>query len=93
MPDAIFADSRLAQIYDWMEIDGPFVSFRWTYVFSMSNEIIISDSTLRFRSRSEIEHSLVANGFVIEEVRDAPDRPGLEFVFVARSKREEGQRH
>ncbi len=78
---------------DLVSVDGPFVSFRWTYVFSENNETITSDSTLRFRSRSEIEHSLVANGFVIEEVRDAPDRPGLEFVFVARSKREEGQRH
>ncbi|MFE2034912.1 hypothetical protein ACFXBB_16935 [Streptomyces scopuliridis] len=24
------------------------------------------------------------HGFVVEDVRDAPDRPGREFVFVAR---------
>jgi SAM-dependent methyltransferase len=69
---------------DLVSVDGPFVSFRWTYVFSENNETITSDSTLRFRSRSEIERSLVAEGFVVEEIRDAPDRPGLEFVFVAR---------
>ena len=27
---------------------------------------------------------LALAGFVVDEVRDAPDRPGREFVFIAR---------
>jgi hypothetical protein len=48
--------------------------------------VLTSDSTLRFRSRVEVEESLVDAGFVVDEVRDAPDRPGREFVFVARRR-------
>ncbi|MGZ4807356.1 MAG: SAM-dependent methyltransferase, partial [Ilumatobacteraceae bacterium] len=33
--------------------------------------------------RDEIESSLRTVGLDLLEVRDAPDRPGLEFVFVA----------
>jgi SAM-dependent methyltransferase len=86
----------VGEVTGWCEllkVNEPLVSFRWSYVFWERNETITSDSTLRFRSRSEIEQSLVAYGFVVEEVRDAPDRPELEFVFVARSKREERQPH
>ncbi|MFD4673969.1 class I SAM-dependent methyltransferase [Lentzea sp. NPDC058450] len=64
-------------------VDLPFVSFRHTYRFPDGTEIA-SDSTLRFRSREEIEESLTATGFETTDVRDAPDRPGLEHVFVAR---------
>ncbi|MDT4903716.1 MAG: hypothetical protein QOH52_1732 [Pseudonocardiales bacterium] len=39
-------------------------------------EVLPSDSTLRFRERDEVEADLVAHGFVPDEVRDAPDRPG-----------------
>jgi hypothetical protein len=43
---------------------------------------------LRFRDQVEISDSLRVAGFVVEDVRDAPDRPGLELVFVAsRSRR------
>jgi SAM-dependent methyltransferase len=85
--EALVTIPSVGEVTGWCEllnVKGSYVSFRWTYQFAENNEIVTSDSTLRFRSRSEIEHSLVANGFVIEEVRDAPDRPGLEFVFVAR---------
>jgi hypothetical protein len=34
--------------------------------------------------RDEIEASLNTAGFEVDEVLDAPDRPGLERVFVAR---------
>ena len=44
----------------------------------------MSDSTLRFRERDEVVATLVANGYVVEDVRDAPDRPGRELVFFAR---------
>ncbi|MCQ0023335.1 SAM-dependent methyltransferase, partial [Streptomyces somaliensis DSM 40738] len=36
-----------------------------------------------FRERQEVETELIAQGYVVEDVRDAPDRPGKEFVFVA----------
>jgi hypothetical protein len=61
----------------------PFVSFRYAYTFS-DGARLRSDSTLRFRDRPEIERSLEHHGFTVDEVRDAPDRPGLEYVFVAR---------
>ncbi len=43
-----------------------------------------SPSTLRFRSREEVEQSLADAWLDLVEVRDAPDRPGRELVFVAR---------
>ncbi len=39
---------------------------------------------LRYRGRAEVENNLNAAGFELLEVRDAPDRPGREFVFLAR---------
>jgi SAM-dependent methyltransferase len=62
------------------------VSFRHTYVFHADGSMLTSDSTLRFRSRDLVERSLVEAGFTVDEVRDAPDRPGLEFVFIARTR-------
>ena len=72
----------------WGEVTNvtdPFVSFRQHYVFASDDAALVSDSTLRLRNRDEIELSLDEAGFVVEGIRDAPDRPGLELVFVARS--------
>ncbi|RRR77352.1 class I SAM-dependent methyltransferase, partial [Streptomyces sp. RP5T] len=71
----------------WVEVtrvQGQLVTFRWTYVFASDGRVLTSDSALRFRERQEIEAELGAQGFVVEDVRDAPDRPGRELVFVAR---------
>jgi SAM-dependent methyltransferase len=65
------------------DIRLPFVSFRYTYTFMTDGAIVTSDSTLRFRNRDEVESSLLANGYRMLEVREAPDRPGREFVFIA----------
>jgi len=65
------------------QVSLPFVSFRNTYRFD-DGAVITSDSTLRFRSREEVESSLAAHGYRVAEVRNAPDRPGREFVFIAR---------
>jgi SAM-dependent methyltransferase len=65
------------------EVSGQFVTFRSTTAFTRDNLVIESTSTLRFRDRLEIEDSLVEAGFQTLEIRDAPDRPGLEFVFIA----------
>lgn len=70
----------------WVELTDvslPFVSFRHVYVFESDGARLTSDSTLRFRERGEIEGSLAEAGLVLREVRDAPDRPGLEWVFVS----------
>ena len=64
------------------QVNLPFVSFRYTYRFN-DGAVITSDSTLRFRSSEEVESSLAAHGYRVVEVREAPDRPGREFVFIA----------
>jgi hypothetical protein len=46
--------------------------------------VFTSDSTLRFRHRDEVAASLAAAGYLVDEVRQAPDRPGREMVFIAR---------
>lgn len=61
----------------------PFVCFRDTYRFRADGTVVTSDSTLRFRSRDELESSLVTAGYRVLDVREAPDRPGREFVFIA----------
>ncbi|MFJ3895664.1 class I SAM-dependent methyltransferase [Streptomyces sp. NPDC090083] len=67
-----------------IEVSPPLVTFRRTYVFAADGQVLTSDSTLRFRERDEVEADLVVHGYVVQDVRDAPDRPGKEFVFVAR---------
>lgn len=64
-----------------IDVSLPLVSFRGTWVFP-SGEVLTSDSTLRFRGREEVEASLVGAGFMLDEIRGAPDRPGREFVFA-----------
>ncbi len=74
-------------VEQWFELEdvtGGLVTFSGTYVFASDGLRLNPTSALRFRSREEVEASLAAAGFWLEEVRDAPDRPGLELVFVAR---------
>jgi uncharacterized protein (DUF302 family) len=49
---------------------------------------VVATSTLRFRDRVEVEADLRSAGFDVVDVRDAPDRPGRELVFVAQRGRE-----
>jgi SAM-dependent methyltransferase len=70
----------------WIELTQvapPLVTFTTTFVFERDGAVLTSESTLRFRGRDEIGDTLAGAGFVVEDVRDAPDRPGLEFVFIA----------
>lgn len=66
-----------------LDVSLPYVSFRWTYRFERDGAELTSDSTLRFRDEAELRKTLVDAGFVVGDVRDAPDRPGREFVFIA----------
>ena len=65
-------------------MSGDLVTFRSMTTFRRDDVVLESVSTLRFRERLHIEASLVREGFELSEVRDAPDRPGLEMVFLAR---------
>ncbi len=72
------------RVESWAEttdVEGDLVTFRSTLVFE--DATLTSQSTLRFRDRETVSAGLVAAGFVVEDVRDAPDRPGRELVFVA----------
>lgn len=67
-----------------IEIDWPHVSFVGRV--EVGGETLTSTSTLRFRGRDEVERDLSEHGFDVVEVRDAPDRPGKEWVFLARRR-------
>jgi SAM-dependent methyltransferase len=67
-----------------LDINGQLVSFRWTFVFEADGAVLTSDSTLRFRHQDEVIASLAAARYVVDEVRQAADRPGRELVFIAR---------
>lgn len=70
------------------DVSLPLVTFRGST--TIDDEVLWSTSTLRFRDRHEIERSLDGRGFDVIDVRDAPDRPGKEHVFLA--QRREGER-
>jgi ubiquinone/menaquinone biosynthesis C-methylase UbiE len=70
--------------HELLDVRGDLVSFRSTVVFESDGAVLISDSTLRFRHRGEVTASLAAAGYVVDEVRQAPDRLGRELVFIAR---------
>jgi SAM-dependent methyltransferase len=67
---------------DVTDVSLPFVTFGSETTFASDGEVIASQSTLRFRDRDEVAESLEASGFHIDDVRDAPDRPWREFVFI-----------
>lgn len=73
-------------VRQWFEVtdasDG-LVTFRGTYIFEADGVRMTPTSTLRFRTRDEVSASLTAAGYRLEGVREAPDRPGRELVFIA----------
>jgi SAM-dependent methyltransferase len=77
----------LGEVEKWEELTEvalPLVSFSSTFVYRASGDVLTSHSTLRFRERADLEAQLTELGYLVDEVRDAPDRPGREFVFFAR---------
>ncbi len=71
--------------HELLDVSGDLVTFRSTVIFDSDGVRLDSDSTLRFRGREELTASLAVAGFAVDEVRDAPDRPGREMVFLASS--------
>jgi hypothetical protein len=86
-PEATFRVLELeggGTVETWHEVTDvqlPLVTFETTFRFG--DETLLSTSTLRFRDAAEIRSTLNDAGFEVVEVRDAPDRPGREFVFIA----------
>lgn len=77
----------VGRVVTWTELVDvalPLVTFRHVFRFDADGVEMTSTSTLRFRSGEEIESDLLRAGFRVDEIRDAPDRPGMEFVFLAR---------
>ena len=74
------------------DVQLPLVAFRWTFVFEADGSVLTSESTLRFRSDTQVLKSLSDAGFIIREIRDAPDRPRQELVFIA-LRPEDGEPH
>ncbi|MBF4161037.1 class I SAM-dependent methyltransferase [Nocardioides acrostichi] len=60
----------------------PLVTF--TGSMTVEGEVLRSTSTLRFRDLEEIRRDLAEHGLRVTDVREAPDRPGLEYVVLAR---------
>jgi SAM-dependent methyltransferase len=79
----------VAGMESWEEVtkvEWPVVTFDSTTVLTDGSRLV-TRSTLRFREQTEVEAGLLAAGFVVDDVRDALDRPGRELVFVARVRR------
>jgi hypothetical protein len=79
----------IGTVESWVEVTEvalPLVSFTGTYAFPDGTRLT-SDSTLQFRGLDELVADTAAAGFELVEVRDAPDRPGLEHVLLARRVR------
>jgi hypothetical protein len=76
------------RVITWIEptnVQEPLISF-WHVSRSLQDDSeVVSDSTLRFRSRDEIAATLQEAGFRVRSVRDAPDRPGLQLVYFGQS--------
>lgn len=69
---------------DVISVDGDTVSYRRTCVFTADGTTLTSDSTRRFWPRAAVEEALSSAGYEPPGVRDAPDRPDREWVFIAR---------
>lgn len=74
-------------VESWVEFEaahGAFVDFFGMLVFERDGRRVEQRSRLQFRDRDELTKSLDDSGFIVDEIRDAPDRPGREYVFIAR---------
>jgi hypothetical protein len=89
-PDGLFIfETRIPSRRGWEEWT-PDLTRRTTNIPNVGSveysvRLLTSDSTLRFRELHELKDSLERAGFHIQEVRDAPDRPGREYVIIAQT--------
>jgi SAM-dependent methyltransferase len=76
----------VGSVESWVQVTDvslPLVSFDGVCVFP-DGEVVRTPSTLKFRDRPEIEADLVGQGYVVDDIRGASDRPDRELVFFAR---------
>lgn len=89
--DATYSTAEIAgegRVVEWVQlesVEGEIVNFTGVTIFGSDGTRVSEASTLRFRSSAALTDSLEQAGFTVDEIRDAPDRPGRELVFVARS--------
>ena len=77
-------DGRLATVSRTVtSVRPPLVAFE--SVTTSDGVDLRSVSTLRFREQEQIMADLAEHGFTVSDIREAPDRPGLELVFFARA--------
>lgn len=72
----------------WVEVSGinwPLVDITNNLAFADGTQLA-SDSTLRFREQNEIAADLELAQLDLIDVRDVPDRPGREWLFIARRR-------
>jgi len=77
---------KVGVVEGWLDVTAvhnALVSFRETCIFESDGAVMTSESTLRFRTMEELADSLRDAELSIDAVREAPDRPGLEWVFIA----------
>ena len=70
----------------WVQVTRlalPLVASTTSFVFASDGAVLESHSLLRFRSREEVTRDLAHAGLDVVDVRDAPDRPGLELVVLS----------
>ena len=75
--EAVTGVPRHGSVRHWqqlVDVDLPLVTSASVRAFD--DETLTSPSTLRLRGRDEIVVSLTAAGYVVDEIREAPDRPG-----------------
>lgn len=92
--DPIFAEPRLAEVYDPLDPDRSDLvadaamvdefGARGVLDFGCGTGTITCLLARRGLSVTEVTASLGAAGYVVDEVRQAPERPGRELVFIAR---------
>ncbi|QFG70397.1 class I SAM-dependent methyltransferase [Ornithinimicrobium pratense] len=68
--------------FELVRVEEPYVTFRSDNTLP-DGTVVPSESTLVFRSMTDLERTLDAAGFTIRDVRDAPDRPDREWVVLA----------
>ncbi|MDN6302132.1 MAG: hypothetical protein ACTHV2_05325 [Brachybacterium sp.] len=66
------------------EVALPPVTFSDEFRFE-DGTTLTSTSALRWRDEAELRTTLAVIGFAAEEIRKTPDRPGREFVVIARA--------
>ncbi|UVY85119.1 class I SAM-dependent methyltransferase [Brachybacterium sp. NBEC-018] len=67
-----------------VEVALPLVTFTDDFRFE-DGATRSSTSTLRFRTEVELRASLAEAGLEVRDIREAPDRPGREYVLLARA--------